>query len=318
MDLTIIIVNWNVRDLLSECIRSLEELIDGIEHEILVVDNHSSDNSIEMLQCNYPEVKLIANDNNVGFAKANNQAFKLSSGDFVLLLNPDTTIIDNSVDKMLRLLKKDDRIGVVGPKLLNSDGSIQTACLRRYPSLRRELVVLMRIDRIVENSRLLSRWVKSGLDYESPQEAEVISGSCMLLRRDSWYAVHGLDERYFMYAEDVDLCFNMRKRGWQIRYLPNATVKHHAHKGSEKAVDFSPPAVSCLSMYEYFKKNHGALYAISYRLLVILTSAFWIALYSVTLRFLKRKPREKLSMYHDYRKLMWAIANKIHIGGQVK
>ena len=134
MDLTIIIVNWNVRNLLSDCIRSLQELINGIEYEIIVVDNHSSDNSVEMLQCDYPAVKIIANKKNVGFSKANNQAFEVSTGDFILLLNPDATIADNSINKMLWLLKKDDHVGVVGPKLLNSDGSIQNWDSSRLPN----------------------------------------------------------------------------------------------------------------------------------------------------------------------------------------
>ena len=148
-------------------------------------------------------------------------------------------------------------------------------------------------------------------DFHKQGRAQVLSGSAMLVRSACLKEVGGFDEQFFMYAEDMDLCRQIRKKGWLVYYYPHATVKHFGHKSSKKSEDFSPFAVACCSMYKYFKKNRSFLTAFMYRIMVLFASLLWIAIYTITLQFLKKKPKSQLSLYHDYQKLIWATTSKL-------
>ncbi len=309
IELSVIIVNWNLCELIKECIHSLHSTIKDMTFEIIVVDNASSDNSVEMLKQDFPEVITVTNNKNIGFGKANNQACKMSQGKYLLLLNPDATVLPTSVEKMLHILKTQEEVGLVGPKILNSDDTIQKACLRKYPSLIRELQYLLRLDRFLTDKRLLT----SGLNYEKAQEANVISGSCMLLSRDVFEQSGRFDERFFMYGEDVDLCRSVWESGWKVLYYHKAVVQHNAHSASKKSKQFSPAAVACKSMYLYFKKHEKFPTAQLYRTLVFVTSLIWLIVFTLSLQFMKRKPIRSLSMYHDYHKMIWAICGNFWV-----
>jgi len=307
VELSIIIINWNVRDFLGDCLDSLDNSISKMSHEIFVVDNNSSDGSVAMLKEQFPTVSLMINKENIGFGKANNQAIRKSSGEFILLLNPDTIVVNDGINRMLEYLRQNPQIGAIGPKILNSDHSIQKSCFRKYPSLKREFFALMRLD------RFLLKPITSvpAHEFNKPGPAEVLSGSAMLVRSTCLKEIGGFDEQFFMYAEDIDLCLQIRKKGWLLSYYPDATIKHFGHKSSKKSEDFSPFAVACGSLYKYFKKNRSFPAAFMYRIMVLFASLLWIVIYTITFQFLKKKPKSQLSLYHDYQKLKWAATSKI-------
>ena len=303
-NLSIIIVNWNLQELVTECLASIYRNLNDVNFEVIVVDNNSSDNSVNAIKNTYTAVTLIGNSKNVGFGKANNQGLKVSKGEFVLLLNPDTVIMNQAIQKMLAFIANDESVGAVGPKIVDGNNTVRPECARNYLTLSGELAQLAKFDRPRRRNRMNKSW-------NEMRKVEVLSGSCMLMRKACLDQVGGFDEQFFLYGEDVDLCYRIKQSGWKVYYFPDATVRHLAHQSSEKATDFSPFAVSCASSYKYFKKNRGYGVAFLYRALVILTSLFWIILYTITLRFLSGKPMQKLSLYHDYCKLKWALTSRI-------
>ncbi len=302
--LSIIIVNWNLEKLLTECIASIYRNLNDINFEIIVVDNNSSDDSVKAIKNAYAKVNLLVNEKNIGFGKANNQAIKASAGEYVLLLNPDTIIVGDAIQRMLAFIINDAHIGAVGPKVVDGNKVVQPECARKYLTLSGELVRLAKIDLLHRRSKMDNTW-------NHTREVEVLSGSCMLIRKSCLEQIGGFDEQFFLYGEDVDLCYRIKQSGWKVYYFHKASVRHLAHQASAKATAFSPFAVSCSSSYKYFKKNRGLGVAILYRIVVLLTSLLWMILYIITLRFLSGKPLHKLSFYHDYCKLKWALTTKI-------
>jgi hypothetical protein len=303
-DLSIVIVNWNSQEVVTECLASIYRNLNDIQFEVIVVDNNSSDNGVNVIKNRYTKVKLIENAVNVGFGKANNQGLKISKGKFVLLLNPDAVIQNRAIQNMLAFMQNDESIGAVGPKIVDDNNAVRPEGARNYLTLAGELAQLAKWDRLRRKNSV-------NKFRNQLQEVEALSGSCMLMRKACLDQIGGFDEQFFLYAEDVDLCYRIKQSGWKVYYFPDATVRHRAHQSSAKAADFSPFAVSCASSYKYFKKNRGFGVAILYRALVFLTSLIWIILYIVTLRFLSGKPLRKLSLYHDYCKLKWALTSRI-------
>jgi GT2 family glycosyltransferase len=225
--LSIVVVNWNVRDLLRECLQSIygtTRMAAGT-WELIVVDNQSSDNSVEMVRREFPEVRLIENSQNTGFAKANNQAFRLCRGRFVLLLNPDVVALDFAIDRALEIMQSQPRIGVLGCSLLNSDGTEQEWTAGALPSLANVLCHYLFLYQILPTFILPMPF----FPLRQPQkEVDVgwISGAFMLLRREA-LGKEIFDERFFMYGEDVLLCQSLARAGWRVFYTPRIRIIHH-------------------------------------------------------------------------------------------
>jgi GT2 family glycosyltransferase len=246
IDLSILIVNWNTCELVAQCLRSLRDTADRMdEHprmggllaygpyqaEVIVVDNASADNSASNLRENFPWMRLIENARNVGFAPANNQAFQHSAGRYVLLLNSDTIVHAGALEALLEFMDKHPRCGAGGAKLLNADGSLQPSC---HPMLTpwREFWRLSFLDRIWRRATYdMQRWNDSG-----PRPVEAIKGACLIVRRDALAAGEPLlDERYFMYTEEVDLCYRLAQAGWALYWIPLAHVTHLGEASSRQA-----------------------------------------------------------------------------------
>lgn len=232
MDLSIVIVNWNTVDYLKGCLVSIYENIKGISFEIIVVDNASSDGSSEMLRNNFPQVKLIANEENVGFAKANNQAIKESKGKYILLLNPDTLVSSGSINEMVDFMEANLKTAVSGPSLINEDRTPQRSAWMDFPTLGAFFVsyfYLYKLPRLwfVKKYELPE-------DVYKPTEVAHVSGACMMLRRVALEDVGLLDEQFYMYLEETDLCYRMRQRGWKTYFLPRAQILHYGRKSTEK------------------------------------------------------------------------------------
>jgi hypothetical protein len=222
LELSIIIVNWNTRQMLADCLNCVEATVKGFAYEVIVVDNGSIDGSQAMLGEQFPHVRLIQNRENVGFARANNQAMAMSEGRYALLLNSDALLLDNAAQALIDLAEAQPQAGVVGAQLLNPDGSFQ-ASHTPFPNLWQEFLILSGVGRMLHGRWYPSRGPDEG---KGPQTVDYVEGACMLVRREAYADAGGLDESYFMYAEEVDLCYAMRNKGWQVWYQPAARVIH--------------------------------------------------------------------------------------------
>ena len=226
VELSVVIVSYNVRDFLDQCLTSLERALRGINAEVWVVDNASTDGSAAMVRRRYPWVRLLENRENVGFARANNQALRRARGRYLCLLNPDTLVQENTFRVLLDFLRERNDVGMVGCKILNPDGTLQLACRRSYPTPWVAFTKLVGLSRLFPRSRLFGRYNLTYLDPDEVHPVEAISGSFMLFRRELLDDVGYLDESYFMYGEDLDYCYRTRQAGWQIYYVPHTQVVH--------------------------------------------------------------------------------------------
>ncbi len=281
MDLSVIVVSWNVRDLLRRCLQSVTAAAtpgsgqgQALEIEILVVDNASSDGSATMVRTEFPTAHLIANDQNRGFTAANNQGLAASQGRYLLLLNPDAELVDNALAEMLACLESHPRAGVVGPELLYPDGSIQSS-RRRFPTLATALLESTVIQEWWRDNRVLRRYYM--LDTPplpgEPQAVDWVVGACLLVRRAAYEQVGGLDEGFFMYSEELDWCRRIKSAGWEVLYLPGASVIHHEGKSSEQVV----PAMHIhfqSSKVRYFRQHHGRAQAALLRAFLLSTYVY--------------------------------------------
>jgi N-acetylglucosaminyl-diphospho-decaprenol L-rhamnosyltransferase len=266
MDLSVAIVNWNTRGLLAECLASIYQHPPDCAFDIWVVDNASTDGSVEMLAEKYPAVHAVANAENVGFARANNQAIALSTGRYVLLFNSDAAATPGSLGALVSLAQVQPRAAIVGARLLNPDGSFQAGGTP-FPTLWRELLILSGAGRL-----FFGRWYPSaGSQVElGPHRVDYVEGACLLVRREAIQAVGGMDEGYFMYAEEVDWCMAMKCAGWQVWYQPEARIIHHGGASSRSR---RPQREADLyrSRVRFFRKWYGAGAA---RLLKVLILSF--------------------------------------------
>lgn len=236
IDLSIVIVNWNVREMLRECLASVrrETRCPADRHEVHVVDNASADGSIEMVRREFPDIRLTANEANVGFARAHNQILDRCRGRYILALNPDTVVIDGAIDRMLGWMDSHPDVGVLGCRKLNSDGSFQRAAGGAFPTLRN-----MTWNYLFLNKLLPRSWAPPALfmeeDLQGDLDIDWVSGAALLVRRE---ALEGrfFDEAFFMFGEDWELCERVRRGGRRVVYTSRATVIHH-HGGSMSKQD---------------------------------------------------------------------------------
>ncbi len=241
MELSVILVNFNDRPHLGECLSALENTAGSRDYEVIVVDNDSADGSQAYIARHFPNVKLIANNFNLGFAKANNQGLRESRGEFVLFLNTDTAVQPGALDRLVKELRSDTKAGAVGPALLGRGGSFQVSFGRRvsfFSELRQKLFWN-------PYYRVALKWSRK------KKSVGWLSAACLLVRKTALESVAGFDERFFIYFEDIDLCYRLRKAGWQLFYLPQAHVLH------EGGATTSSRLVS--GRYEY-RKSQMAFY----------------------------------------------------------
>jgi N-acetylglucosaminyl-diphospho-decaprenol L-rhamnosyltransferase len=275
--LSVVIVSYNTRDLLAQCLQSVAETV-GVElrvddsscaeppsrlTEVLVVDNASSDGSSEMVRDCFPWVRLIQNEQNVGFATANNQAIRKSGGRYILLLNSDARLQPHAVQRMWALVEKNGAIGVVGPTILNSDGSFQ-ASHARFPTLRSCAVSLLGLSKLIYGPYFPSA---SPEVSRIPKEVGWVGGACFLVRRQAIAQVGLLDEAFFMYAEEMDWCYRMHQAGWLVYHHPGAEVIHVGGASSDPAHP-NLLARRWSSLMVYWHKNHSSVSAGILRLLI--------------------------------------------------
>lgn len=245
----IIIVNWNTRDMLKACVDSIVRSLTFLDYQITVVDNYSGDGSVKMLREDFPGVKVIKNDANLGFAKANNQAIRESDSNFILLLNSDTVVTEGSIGKMMEAMEKNREIGILGPSLAYPDGRIQLS-FYNDPTPLRELYRAFFLEKL-SNIRNRERVRKGGLIC-----TDWIMGACMLIRKDVIDAIGLLDDKVFMYYEDFDICLRARKAGWKVACLPEARIIHFENASGKKKFSIERETRSALSLAYFYGKHY--------------------------------------------------------------
>ncbi len=233
--LSVVIVNYNVREFLEQAIKSTLSALSGLPHEIWVVDNASTDGSADFIRTMFPQVHLLVNRSNVGFAKANNQALAQCRGDFICLLNPDTIVEEKTFSSMVEFFDRHPEAGAAGCKVLNPDGSLQLACRRSFPTPWVAFGKISGLAALFPKSRFFGRYNLTYLDPDLAAEVEAISGSFMMFRRAVFEQVGFLDEAFFMYGEDLDYCFRIREKGWRIYYVPDTRIIHFKGESSKKS-----------------------------------------------------------------------------------
>lgn len=297
-DLSIIIVNWNSASYLDTCIRTIRESTRELSYEIIVVDNASYDGSEAVARRHGDSVRFVQSDENLGFARANNLGFHHSGGKTLLFLNPDTEIRGDALVRMNDFLSRLSDAGCLGCRILNSDGTVQTSCVQAFPTITNQLLDAEFLRNLFPKSGL---WGMGPL-YEAngrPLEVEAIAGSCMMVRRDIFEKAGLFSEEYFMFAEDLDLCYKMRQFGYRNYYYGGASVVHHGG-GSTKSTgkgSFSDVLIR-ESVKKFLKKFYGETYSILYVLTMQLASVtrilILLIIYPVSLlSVVKRKNLDK-------------------------
>ena len=269
MDLSIIIVNWNTCSYLRACLDSIYATIgkdDKRSFEIIVVDNASQDDSLDMVRALFPEIHLIENKRNLGFAKANNQGEELSRGRFLLILNPDTLMHPLSINRLIEHLESYPFVGAVGPRTLNPDGSFQISAYRS-PTLLSEAWRLFNLDRFIP----LSQYPLTFFSSPNYHSVEILNGSCILLRSELIQQLGLFDEQFFIYSEEYDLCERIRGAGWQLHWLPEAVITHYIGQSTKQK-----PDAMFLELYhnkiKLFRKHHGRMAARMYKSILALAA----------------------------------------------
>jgi len=265
VELSIVIVNWKSRDYLRKCVASIYAGTSGIEFEIVVIDSASFDGAGEMLAKDFPKVRFIQSAENLGFSKANNRAFESASGRVILFLNPDTEVAGDAIIRMFKAMSALPDAGAMGCKLLNTDGSIQTSCVQAYPTILNQVLSADVFRRLTPRSSLWG--MKAIFDANpTPQVVEMISGACLMMRRDVFERIGRFSTEYFMYAEDVDLCFKAQRAGFKNYYFNDAEVVHHGGGSSQQARSNFSSIMMIESISQFLKKYRGGFYSLTYRL----------------------------------------------------
>jgi len=298
MLLSIVIVSWNTRDLLEKCLDSVYSYPCTGDFEIWLVDNASGDDSVQMVREKFPAVKLIENCTNPGFASGNNQAIKLCAGKYIMLLNPDTEIKPGSLDILTNFMEKNATAGGAGPRLLFPDGTLQQSC---HPTLTlsRELWRLYHLDKLYSYGTYdMDKW-----DIRKPRVVEVLQGAALILRKQALDQVGILDEGYFMYTEEVDLCYRLRKAGWLMYWVPEAAVLHYGGQSTRLV-----PEKMFLTLYQsrirFFRKHYGNYTAAAYKMVLMAAALTRIILMPISILIRPTNRERNVTLANHYRRLV--------------
>ena len=259
MSVSIIIINYNGGRLLKDCIDSIYREATTLPFDIWVVDNDSQDNSIEIIKQHYPHVNVIENRTNIGFAKASNMVLLTSTTDYFLLLNPDTIICNQAIEKVVGYMDQRTEVGIAGCKVLNEDGGVQLACRRSIPTPKVAFFRLTGMSKLFPKSKLIAKYNLTYLDAGEPHEVDAVSGAFLMIRKTVVDDIGKLDERFFMYGEELDWCLRAKKAGWKVIYYPDAEIIHYkgeCSKSNSRKATFE----FYRSMYLFHKKHFADKY----------------------------------------------------------
>ena len=256
--LSIIIVNWNTQDITRNCLRSIRQRVGSISCEVIVVDNASSDASVELIRAEFPDVRLIVNDDNLGFGRANNQGMRIARGRYFLLLNSDTLVIDDSVQRLVSFMESDPRIGIAGCKLLFEDLTLQSSC-SRFPSIKIALLEDLMLYKFLSRRRQGELLLNGYWAHDRARDVDAVWGAAMLVRREVFEQTGGFDERIFMYGEDLEWCMRVHDGKWHIAFTPDCRIVHLNHKSAEKKYGDERTDLCQKRGYEIYRRRFGVV-----------------------------------------------------------
>jgi GT2 family glycosyltransferase len=268
LDLSIVIVSWNARKFLIDCLKSIAATAPPLAQEVIVVDNGSTDGSAEAVAADHPGVRLIRNEANLGFARGNNLGLAAAEGRYVALINSDVLLRDGCLQRLVRYLDEHPRVGIVGPRVLNADGTLQFSCWD-FPSVAGTLARSLALDTLARRSALGARFTMRDWPTDAEHAAEALSGCIVVARREAVQSVGPLDEAYFFYAEDQDWCLRFRRAGWEIRYDPLAEAVHFGGGSSSGQTARYAVEYERANLY-YWRKHHGRLGQAWYAIMILL------------------------------------------------
>lgn len=298
VDLSFIIPSWNTRELLRQCLNSIYKNRPNLSFEVWVIDNASTDGSVDEIPELFPEVKLVKNSKNLGYAGANNQAARSAEGANFLLLNSDTVIHLNAVDELFEYLSTHANVAAVGPKLLNGDGSLQISA-SPGPSLGREFWRLFHLDHFIP----IGHYPRSKFITSQPLSVEVLLGACIMVKKSVIDQIGLFDEEYFMYSEEVDLCERIRKKGWALHWLPGPEVTHFGGMSTRQDSERM-----FLELYrnkiKFFRKHRGEVQTEIYRSIIWVSSLVRVFFTSSLSLIPSSRRKEWKSIKHNYMKLL--------------
>lgn len=301
MHLSIAIVNWNTCDLLSNCLESIYTNPPNGEFNVVVVDNASSDGSSEMVHARFPQVLLIENKENAGFARATNQAIRACESKYVLLLNPDTVVLSDALQLLIDFMETHPLAGASGSRVLNPDGSLQTSCYVS-PTLSHEFFRLFHLSRLYPHSTYhMNNW-----STDVPRMVDIIQGDCLMLRKSALDQVGLLDESFFIYSEDVDLCYRLQRASWGLYWVPKARVIHYGGQSTGQVA-----AEMFMQLYQSklmcMRKHHGSSAATAYKFLLVFATLPRLML--IPLSVITPAPRRSYhkNLAKNYRRLLGSL-----------
>jgi N-acetylglucosaminyl-diphospho-decaprenol L-rhamnosyltransferase len=267
LDVSVVIVNYEVRDLLRECLRSLEPNLAQLRGEVWVVDNASGDGSAEMVANEFPWVRLIANEQNRWYGPANNQAISQARGRYILVLNPDTKLPPSAIAETIAAMEAHPDIGALGPKLVLADGTLDRACRRSFPSPEVAFYRLFGLARLFPNHPRFARYNLLNVDEDTPLDVDSVVGAFMLVRREVVERVGMFDEAFTMYGEDLDWAYRIKQAGWRVRYHPAVVVLHLKGQSTRQR-----PASSIRLFYDamhiFYDKHYAAQHSAPFNVLI--------------------------------------------------
>lgn len=269
MDLSIIIVNYNTKELTKQTLQSIFKYNHNLEYEVIVVDNASTDGSVNMIRREFPQVILIESKDNLGFSKANNIGIRKAKGRYILLLNSDTVLEDNTLEIMLEFMDSNPDVGAAGCKVVLPDGSLDKACKRSFPTPLNALYNALKLDRLFPYNKKFGEYNLTYLNENQVHEVDCLVGAFMMVRRETIEEVGLLDEDFFMYGEDIDWCYRIKKSGWKIVYYPETGIIHYKGGSSKKK---NPKLIYEFhrAMYLFYKKHYKDRYSLFTRYIVYL------------------------------------------------
>ena len=255
IDISVCIVTYKAREYLRECLVSLGENAQRIQYEVIVVDNGSQDGTKELLEREFQKTWFIEKETNAGFTRPMNQAMQVSNGRYILQLNPDTVVLSDALENMVKFMDEYPEVGICGPKVLNRDLTLQKSCRRGESRPWAVLSYFLGLAQLFPDRKLFGEYQMSYMDEDEIHAVAGVAGSCMLIRRDVIKQIGYLDERFFAYQEDADLCFRAREVGWKIYYYPDAQIIHYGGKGGSRVHPYRSIYEWHKSYWLYYRKN---------------------------------------------------------------
>ena len=277
IDVSICIPTRIAKDLLVDCLRSIRANTSAVSFEIIVIDNDSCDGTCEQLEREFPEIRVIVNEQNFGFGRATNQGMRISTGRYVLFLNNDTVVLPNALDRLVEFMDGHPEAGICTPKVLNRDGTMQKQCRRSFATPWDLFCYFSGLSSAFPKSRLFARYLVTYEDENAIRKVDAVSGSCMLIRREVINQIGLLDERFFAYQEDTDYCFRAHQAEWEVYYYPDAQIIHYASHGGSRVNPYRSIYEWHRSYLLYYRKNLASRYFFLFNWFYYLAMLFKLA-----------------------------------------